>query len=162
MARHAERERLQREGPFLTRWRLRLSDDRKRLRDWWRFTVLDLPGTLRAFWQRGRRGWADRDTSSFHRYLARVLGGALPHLAAHGHSYPLDTPDFETWADHLRTMGRAFAAYGADCHGDWLDAVLAARTAPDRALAWEIAEAETSEIDEATAMLAFWFQSLWS
>lgn len=36
---------------------------------------------IKAFWQRGRRGWADCDLWSFDHYLAELIGSGLSELA---------------------------------------------------------------------------------
>lgn len=66
---------------------------------------------LQAFWQRGRRGYADTDLWSFDSYLAGVLVKALAQLRDTTHGYPsgLDTP--EEWAAILTQMVDGFAAH---------------------------------------------------
>lgn len=43
---------------------------------------------LKAFWQRGRRGWADNDTWDFNIYLSGVLAGGLLYLVDNAHGHP--------------------------------------------------------------------------
>ena len=43
---------------------------------------------IKWFLQRGRRGWADRDTWSMDSYLERVIPGMLIRLANAAHGYP--------------------------------------------------------------------------
>ena len=42
---------------------------------------------IKFFFQRGWRGWADRDTWSIDYYLSSILPGALRHLQEHSHTY---------------------------------------------------------------------------
>jgi len=60
---------------------------------WWRvqrfFTDLKyLPKEVKYFWQRGRRGWSDRDSWNFDTYLARIISEALKWNASHRNSCP--------------------------------------------------------------------------
>ena len=70
---------------------------------------------VRAFIQRGRRGWADRDTWNLDEYLARVTGQALAHLADTGHGYPDDgTAEGSSpgaWQTYQRELALAFLDY---------------------------------------------------
>jgi len=71
------------------------------------------------FWQRGRRGWSDRDTWSFDCYLASILAGGLTHLRDTGHGYPPDLSP-ERWRAILTEMADGFAAYESEmenCQG---------------------------------------------
>src|SRR5438552_287637 len=45
---------------------------------------------LIAFWQRGRRGWADCDTWNMDYHLAEIIGPMLRHLAETSHGFPAD------------------------------------------------------------------------
>lgn len=50
--------------------------------------VTDIPSRVRAWFQRGNRGWADRDTWGFYDYLANVIVGGLKHLKKTKHGIP--------------------------------------------------------------------------
>lgn len=82
-----------------------------RLRRWSKYKG---PGAARRaikdFWQRGRRGWADRDTWSFDTYLAELLAGALRHLAEHSHGHPIGLTT-EGWLAILSEMADGFEAW---------------------------------------------------
>ncbi len=66
---------------------------------------------LKAFWQRGRHGWAPRDTWNLDSYLARVIGETLPYLAAHSHGYPGNYKSMEEWTATLLSLAGVFRAY---------------------------------------------------
>ena len=84
----------------------------------------------RAFWQRGRRGWADEDTWSLMDYLSRVIGESLVHLANTVQGAPLGFvrddewgPEFvikdvdavhTRWVQWLRDRSEDFLQYAAD------------------------------------------------
>lgn len=85
---------------------------------------------IKNFWQRGRRGWSDEDVWSLDRYMARVIGEALLHLAATNHGapsgYPVEYPDvntenmfevetdFEQWDRDLTRWGKTFIKYSKE------------------------------------------------
>jgi len=48
---------------------------------------------IKAFWQRGRRGWADRDCWSLDYYLSGVLADSIEHLKNINNGYPGIHPD---------------------------------------------------------------------
>ncbi len=78
-----------------------------------------------AFWQRGRRGWADRDTWSFDTYLSGVLADGLLYLADTKHGHPcrgVAPEDCKTcaceklWDKELRENAEKFRLLH---EGDW-------------------------------------------
>ena len=85
---------------------------------------------LVAFWQRGRRGWAVRDTWEMDAYLSRVIPDMLDHLAANANGAPCKhmedmdwTPGrcnnctcYEEWTAKLQQIARNIRAYAR-----WLD-----------------------------------------
>ena len=90
--------------------------------------LLDACRSLYAFWQRGRRGWADCDTWNMDLYLAEVIGPMLRHLAATEYGCPPGfgtsaTPeqmdlvdvggDHEAWRAYLRIVAEGYDAYCA-------------------------------------------------
>lgn len=66
---------------------------------------------LCAFWQRGCRGWADRDTWNADSYYARVIGESLAYLAEHAHGHPVEFRDSGAWRDYQRRLALAFLDY---------------------------------------------------
>lgn len=80
---------------------------------------------LIAFWQRGKRGWANRDTWNMDVYLATVLGPMLRHLAATDLGCPpgfgteikegMNIMDMESnheaWKAYLEEIASGFDAY---------------------------------------------------
>lgn len=55
--------------------------------------IYDCYRELRAFYQRGMRGWADCDTWSFDDYLSRVIPGGLKRLKDYIHGCPCEFTD---------------------------------------------------------------------
>lgn len=112
------------------------------LRDWWH--------ELRAFYQRGKYGYADRDCWNLGDCLAYWLPDAVRRIAD-GHSYPgvdgAATP--EEWQDVLERIARGFEAWTEinDVDTDWQDKEL-------------MAKLET-EYDEGIELFAKWFGHLW-
>ena len=51
---------------------------------------------IQGFWQRGRRGWSDRDVWSMDAHLSRVIIGMVEYLREHGQCYP-GTMTNEQW-----------------------------------------------------------------
>ncbi|MEU3052234.1 hypothetical protein [Streptomyces griseus] len=102
----ADIERWHRDHPWQSRW-CRLRGRAKDLRyvgrkpKWW--------------WQRARRGYSERDTWSFDRYLARVIAGGCQQLRE-GHSYPSDMTA-ERWGAYLSDIETALLAYAEDDYG---------------------------------------------
>jgi hypothetical protein len=73
----------------------------------WEF-VHDLGRDIKAFIQRGSRGWADCDVWNLNDYLRKILAGGLRRLAKEGISYPgigeMDT--LEKWRSALRSNAK--------------------------------------------------------
>lgn len=117
-----------------------------------RSACLRLPGWLRehspaayarrakAFWQRGRRGWADADVWSLDTYLAPLISGAVTCLRDNLHSYPPDMT-FEEWERTLTEIVEGFEEAGKKLGSD---------------------ECDQGKIDRGTALFAKWFSALWS
>lgn len=61
---------------------------------WWWQDHKPLPA-LKAFWQRGRRGWADRDTWNLDHYISGILAGSLLHLVNTTHGNPCRATKWE-------------------------------------------------------------------
>lgn len=65
------------------------------------------------FWQRGRRGYADRDVWGLDEYITSWLPSALVQLA-NGHTYPGIEQGFETpekWTTFLKEQARIIKNY---------------------------------------------------
>jgi hypothetical protein len=80
---------------------------------WWlgRHGPIQQLDQLEVFVQRGRRGWADRDTYDLDRYLSSVIAGSLRHLADISHGWPGESsewPTFEQWLTQLRDLADTF------------------------------------------------------
>lgn len=72
---------------------------------------------LWGFFQRGWRGWADRDVWGFDSYLAGVTAAGLRRLEATRHGYPVEfLPDYQTRWDHTSEESDAASA----AWGRWL------------------------------------------
>jgi hypothetical protein len=52
----------------------------------WYNWLSDRPLAIKSFFQRGKRGWADKDTWDFDYYLCEVISGGLKHLKELNHS----------------------------------------------------------------------------
>lgn len=69
---------------------------------------------LKAFWQRGRRGWADSDTWSFHVYIAGIIRDAVQHLNDNKHGWPGGPMTFEEWGEILSQISEGMDAATKD------------------------------------------------
>lgn len=156
---------------------------------WWRITwkrfcnsgntPQDWLRRVRWFWQRGRRGYSDRDLWSFDHYLSRVIAGGMRQLAdgAHGTPYEfnpilLDEQGEFIWDDELheprtsRPWGEAHAAWRdmlreiAAGFGEWDE-----RWRSDQA--WGTTQEERDlgrlppAMDRALALLHQWWGCFW-
>jgi hypothetical protein len=93
---------------------------------------------LRAFWQRGRTGWAASDTWSFDHYLSKVIRDGVRHLRDNNHGHPCEL-DERSWQQILTEIS------------DGMDAHL---TLSDILITSEMGEAEIDAL-EAQRALAF-------
>lgn len=75
--------------PWYTEWYYKV---RRGIRNVWDFPR-DTYYDAKYFIQRGKRGWADRDTWALDNYLSRWLPDALKHLKANKHGTPMDMFD---------------------------------------------------------------------
>ena len=62
---------------------------------WWKIywikeTIVDFPREVKYFYQRGKRGYCDRDTWNFHSYICGVISGATKELAEYHLGCPGD------------------------------------------------------------------------
>ena len=113
--------------------------------------------SVRWFFQRGRRGWADCDIWNLDMYLTRILAHALPKLAeGHGHPCLLeggDPTDFDCAGGEQKCV----------CNHNWVvelyrNAELFNRL--DRGEFWNFDEEEVV-CEEATSWLAKRWRNLW-
>lgn len=74
------------------------------------------------FWQRGRRGYSDRDLWSIYSYLYGVLSSALADMADNHMGHPGTLTDKE-WTAQLREMAATCGRlYAEDYEGDdWIE-----------------------------------------
>ena len=76
---------------------------------------------FKIYWDRSRRGYADRDMWSFDDYLARVIASGLDYMIQHSHGYPAHIEDYEEWLDILYTMKYGFEQYSTRWDRDFTD-----------------------------------------
>ena len=69
-----------------------------------------IPKEIKWFYQRGRRGFSDRDVWSFDYYLADVISKGCRQLFEISHGYPFDLTE-EKWKAILDTLSNEFADY---------------------------------------------------
>lgn len=66
---------------------------------------------LRDFYQRGTRGYADRDVWNFHNYLIKVIAGGCRDLAKNHMGHPMDLGvtkwNKDGWPEHATDKGNA-------------------------------------------------------
>jgi len=66
---------------------------------------------IKSFWQRGKRGYADRDLLSLDDYLCTWLPQALRQLATmEPQGYPAECGSWESWEQNLEQMAAGFEA----------------------------------------------------
>jgi len=120
------------------------------LRHPWEY-LADLWQDIRAFFQRGSRGYADCDVWNFDDYLSEVIPSALRYLREVQHGYPgVDgAATEEEWDIVLGKIIRGFEARNEiyDIDTDWDNEILMARL-------WK-------EYEEGLALFAKWFGYLW-
>ena len=76
--------------------------------------------TVKAFFMRGRRGWAPSDTWNLDRYWAKMMGESLAHLAEHTHGWPGEGSGWESmesWQAEMRLHAGVLQAYSKDWEG---------------------------------------------
>lgn len=83
--------------------------------------ISDIPRELKWFYQRGKKGYSDRDCWSFDNYLAEVIAGGLKELAKHSHGCPddfykeyADEDGCQKWIDFLNKVANGFEEYNKD------------------------------------------------
>ena len=68
----------------------------------------DIPYQIKAFWQRGERGWADRDCWCLGYYLSGVIQESVLHLRKNHGGGPADLKE-EEWNKVLADISEGFA-----------------------------------------------------
>jgi hypothetical protein len=114
---------------------------------WWRRTTEDWifrPPLLRAFLQRGRRGYSDRDTWSLDSYLSEVIAGSVQNLARVTNGHPRELTQQE-WQDIL---DRISAGFRSAQRRQWWDIDPAERLGAE------------AELDQTFALLRRWWGHL--
>lgn len=111
----------------------------ERLKDCYRY--------VKAFIQRGRRGYADSDLWEFDYYLAKVIGNGIGDLAKISHGYSDKFSTFEEYADMLNEMSAGFLSYTDEF--DLLE------------LADKEAALALKKLKKSLALFKKYFQSLW-
>jgi hypothetical protein len=130
---YAERDAKRREGQTNT---IRFLDDyftmemheeeheiEKKYRPWWLIASLHVhwwlgrhgPTTtyydIKAFWQRGKRGWSNSDAWSFDTYLAKVIRDGVQHLNDTKHGWPGEPMTYEEWGQILTEISEGMQAH---------------------------------------------------
>ncbi len=86
----------------------------------------DLRRDIKSFFQRGIRGYADKDVWSFDHYLSNIIYNGLNRLQTIKHGFPcgLDEnseKDEEKWDRTLQTMIDGFEAANEVCEDSFID-----------------------------------------
>lgn len=69
--------------------------------------------TIKKWYQRAKRGWADEDTWNFDYYLCGVIIGGLKTLRRDAMGYPANLKNVEEWNDIIDKMIAGFQAQRA-------------------------------------------------
>lgn len=72
----------------LPRWKKFVKDLPRKIRYDLPHYHRDVWWEIKTFYQRGRRGWGDRDVWGLDHYLSKVIPEALEHLKKTGHGHP--------------------------------------------------------------------------
>lgn len=123
---------------------------------------------LKAFWHRGRRGWADSDTWNLCDYLARVIADSIEHLSRHTHGYPVVDGDVEgsfsaeDWEQVLAKITEGFRAVSAmEEQGDIEYVNYSPVGGYGPGSPWRARQDELqAKLDEALDLLKRWFRHL--
>lgn len=76
---------------------------------------------MKYFFQRGSRGYSDRDIWSFDYYLSKVICNGLKKLKKDCHGYPEELKTPEKWDKVLQVMIEGFEAAKELVSSDYLD-----------------------------------------
>lgn len=76
--------------------------------------------SIKWFFQRGKRGYAESDIWGFDTYLSEVLSKGLKDLHDVVHGHPADTT-FKKWKSELRTTAKTFKDYNEFEYKDYGD-----------------------------------------
>lgn len=63
---------------------------------------------IKAFIQRGKRGYANSDVWGFHRYLSEVIAGGIDKLTKEVHGYPCNLKNLKEWEVILKKISKTF------------------------------------------------------
>lgn len=110
---------------------------------------------IRAFYQRGKRGFADSDIWCFDSYLSRVIWKGLKQLKNCQNGYPVTKdPDKysaeeleEAWTEILDKVIKGFKQYDEEDEGEWWE---------DSPPYWK-----TDDWKEAKGLFIKWFETFW-
>lgn len=122
----------------------------------------DIPYRIKAFWQRGKRGWADRDTWCLGSYIARVISESVLHLKNTNTGYPGNLTK-EKWDKILKDISRGFALLEKEANGE-KGSVRGLPKKTKEKLRKEfdcLSEEDEKTITEAWKLLRKWLTGLW-
>lgn len=71
--------------------------------------VLDLPYDIKAFFQRGKRGWSDRDSWNLNYHFIETQIGMLKNVIENGHAYP-NGLTYRKWVNIMKKIVIGFEA----------------------------------------------------
>lgn len=137
-----------------------------------RYSLASLVSSSLDLASRARHGWATTDAYGFDRYLARLTGEALNHLADNAHSWPCSSeyPTYESWTAALRHHATSLLAYANGANNQALDSwheLVTDPLADPEALAQARRELDISEINilsgakHSMSWVATHLESLW-
>lgn len=69
------------------------------------------PYQIKWFFQRGIRGYSDRDLWDFDYYLAEVISKGCKQLSEESHGYPHTVESFDEWIKVLNDISKKFEEY---------------------------------------------------
>jgi hypothetical protein len=118
------------------------------------------------FYQRGKRGWADRDCWSLDCYLAGVMADSIEHLKNTNHGCPQITPNYEHGEGHEKlwiaiqdVMIDGLKAHIAITNMDWLEFDLDSGFDMKAYFRWEADKRK--QFDAAWVLLGHYWGALW-
>jgi len=97
---------------------------------------------IKAFIQRGRRGYAERDIWDFYYYLASVISESIDNLKKQVHGHPMDLKSLKQWKTILRKISKTFKI---SLKKDY----------------YQLTEKEKKEYKEGWKLFQKYFQGLW-
>lgn len=116
--------------------------------------LADIFKEIKAFFQRGWRGYADSDLWSLDHYLIQVLAPGLREFARSPFGWPGEPMTYEGWKEILNEMADGFQAV-ADVEERFSDEDLDIKEfIKDEKEAWK-------KLDNSLKLLRKWFGHLW-